>query len=83
MSFDIPPEIEPQVQEFARSQHISANEAVLRLIEAGLGMNQIKHPNRAILGAFSSPEEREAMDGAMELAMRDRERRNARPDGHA
>lgn len=41
MSFDIPPNIEPQIQKFAEAQHISANDALIRLIQAGLEVEQI------------------------------------------
>lgn len=41
MSFDIPPNIEPQIQKFADALHISANEALVRLIQAGLEFEQV------------------------------------------
>jgi hypothetical protein len=79
MGFEIPQYMEPQVREFAHSQQISEDEAVVRLIEAGLNVIHAKPTNRSILGAFASPEESAIMDGALELAMREREHRNARP----
>ena len=36
MSFEIPASIEPEVRRFADAKHISADEAVLQLITAGL-----------------------------------------------
>jgi hypothetical protein len=78
MSFDIPTYIEPQVQQFAHAQHISADEAVIRLIEAGLNVMCAKPTNRSILGAFASPADSAVMDEALELAMRERERRHVR-----
>jgi hypothetical protein len=80
MSFDIPPYMEPQVQQFAQNQHISPDEAVIRLIEAGLNVAQSKPTGRSILGAFAGPEDSAGMDEALDLAMRDRERRHARLD---
>ena len=76
MSFDIPTYIEPQVQQFANAQHISADEAVVRLIEAWLNSIHAKPSNRSILGAFASPADSAVMDAALELAMRERERRH-------
>ena len=78
MSFDIPTYIEPQVQQFAHAQYISADEAVVRLIEAGLNLIHTKPTNRSILGAFASPEDSAVMDEALELAMRERERRHVK-----
>jgi len=78
MSFEIPTSIEPQVQQFAHAQHISTDEAVVRLIEAGLNVIHAKSTNRSLLGAFASPEDSTVMDEALELAMQERERRHAR-----
>ena len=36
MSFDLPSNIEPQVLEYAKSQHLSENDALVRLVQAGL-----------------------------------------------
>lgn len=36
MSFDIPASIEPSVREYADSHHVSTNEALVMLIQAGL-----------------------------------------------
>ena len=41
MSFDIPPNIEPQIQKYAEAQHLSTNEAVVRLIQAGLEVEKL------------------------------------------
>jgi hypothetical protein len=83
MRFDIPVYIEPQVQRFAAAQQISHDEALVQLIQAGLErMSPPVVSPLDILGAFSSLEESATADEALELAMRDRERRNAR-DAHA
>ena len=36
MSFEVPDSIAPQVQQYALAQHITNEEAVLRLLKAGL-----------------------------------------------
>jgi hypothetical protein len=77
MSFDVPAFIEPDIQQYADAQHISEDQAIVQLLQAGLQYLQIQSP-RAILGAFATSEESAAMDEALELAMRDRDRRNAR-----
>jgi len=83
MSFEIPAHMEPDVRQYAKSQHITSDEAVVRLIKAGLGLAGSKPANRSILGAFSSPEDVAVMDDALEFAMQERERRNASPNKHA
>ena len=77
MSFDIPLYIEPQIQRFAAAQHISKEEALLQLIQAGLErLVPASVSPRDILGAFSSQEESDCADEALDLAMEDREHRN-------
>lgn len=83
MSFEIPANIEPDVRHYAQAQHITADEAVVRLIKAGLKVAQARPANRSILGAFASPEDAAIMDDALELAMQERERRNVSSDSHA
>jgi len=36
MSYDIPAAIEPDIREYAESEHITADEAIVRLIQTGL-----------------------------------------------
>ena len=36
MSYDIPQRYEPQIKQFAHAQHISMNEALERILQAGL-----------------------------------------------
>ena len=36
MSFDIPRQYEPKIRQFAQSQHITTDEALNRIIQAGL-----------------------------------------------
>ncbi|MBS1725506.1 MAG: hypothetical protein JST51_02210 [Armatimonadetes bacterium] len=53
MSFDIPPNIEPQVKEFAQAQHISETEALIRLIQAGLSVQKIP-PQETVRPSYGS-----------------------------
>lgn len=78
MSFDVPVHIESQIQRVADAEHISHDEALVRIIEAGLErMLPTSVSPRDILGAFSSEEESVVADEALALAMNDREQRNA------
>ena len=45
MSFDLPPNIEPQVQEYAKAQHLSENDALIRLVQAGLMAQKVHFGN--------------------------------------
>ncbi|MBS1701157.1 MAG: hypothetical protein JST12_05820 [Armatimonadetes bacterium] len=76
MSFDIPASIEPRVQQYAASLHITADEAILRLLQVGLDHASSSSP-KDIVGAFSTANEVEVMDQALNLAMEDRVRRNS------
>ena len=76
MSFDIPARIEPGIQKFAQAQHITADEAIVRLIEAGLKANQprrvAKAKNSSIPGLTGQPmsdDEAAVMDEVVETAM--------------
>ena len=80
MSFDIPRHIESEVQEYAGTQHISTDEAILRLIQSGLDMAR-STPAQQGLGLFSSPEDSEALDAAVKLAYEDRNRPSNRAVG--
>ena len=79
MSFEVPSSIESQVRRVAVANHISSDEALLQIIEAGLKRmlpsNEVSP--RDILGAFSSPEEIANVDAALALAMQDRDRQNS------
>ena len=44
MSFDLPPSIKKQVQEFAQAQQISDTEALIRLIQDGLSVLTVPMP---------------------------------------
>lgn len=77
MSFDIPASIEPSVKQYAAAQHISTDEALLRLLQIGVRHAVPASSPSDILGAFSSDIEAATMDEALGLAMEDRERRNS------
>jgi hypothetical protein len=80
MSFDIPPQIEPSIKEFARAQHITADEAIVRLLEEGLRANQPRRMDRdpaasripGLSGEPMSDEEAAVMDEVVEIAMESR-----------
>ena len=60
MSYDIPPRYEPQIQEIARAQHISKQEALDRVIQAGLERIVSLPPqpyvsNASLFGSVSGP----------------------------
>jgi hypothetical protein len=78
MSFDIPSYIEPSIERFAQAQRITHDEAIIRLIQFGLEHALPPPAARETLGIFSSPEDSAAIDDAMTIAMKERERRNGR-----
>ena len=69
MSFDIPTSIEPEVQEYAQTRHLTVSEAIVELIRAGLGK---ENAAEAGLGLFGSPEDAAALDSAVALAYDER-----------
>jgi len=78
MSFDIPAHIEPEIKQYAQAQHITVDEAIVKLLKVGLGK---KTPAQAGLGLFSSPEDAAALDAAVELAYEERRRPSQRLAG--
>lgn len=76
MSFDIPSNIEREIQRFALEQHISHDEAILRLIESGLSLR--KPVSRTVfeqgLGLFGSPEDAALLDEVVSIAYEERRR---------
>jgi hypothetical protein len=78
VNYNIPEQYEPQIQEVARAQHISERELLDRIFKAGLEQfAPMSVSPRDILGAFSSKEESAIADEALDLAMKDRLRRNS------
>ena len=77
MNLHIPNEIDHDVQRFATEEHITHDDAVLRLIEAGLSVR--KPVSETVfeqgLGMFGSPEDSALLDGVVSTAYRERHRR--------
>ena len=67
MSLDLPISIEPRVREFAKAQHITEGEAVVRLIQAGLEAQPATRAAGEIwgLGAEDADVLDEIVNGAM------------------
>jgi len=76
MSFDIPSNIERDIQRFAQQEQITHDEAVLRLIETGLSVG--KPVRKAVfergLGLFGSPEDSALLDEVVSIAYQERRR---------
>lgn len=64
MRLDFPPKVERDIQQFARQEHITHDEAVLRLIETGLSARTPARDTVAEqgLGWFGSPEDSALLD---------------------
>jgi hypothetical protein len=76
MSLDIPSNIERAIERFAQEQHITNQEAILRLIEAGLSIGR-STPNTVFeqgLGLFGSPEDSALLDEVVSAAYEERRR---------
>lgn len=76
MGFDIPTNIERDIQRFAQQEHITHDEAVLQLIETGLSAKK-PLPNTVFeqgLGLFGSPEDSALLDEVVSLAYEERRR---------
>jgi hypothetical protein len=76
MSLDIPSAIERDIQRFAHEEHMTHDEAVLRLIETGLS---VKRPTpkpvfEQGLGLFGSPEDGSLLDEVISIAYEERRR---------
>lgn len=74
MSLDIPSNIERDIQRFAQEEHITHNEAVLRLIETGLLVRKAI-PQTVFeqgLGLFGSPEDAALLDEVVSIAYEER-----------
>jgi len=81
MTFDIPVTIEPEILQYAQSEHITENEAIVRLIQAGLTITHRETNNQnAILsglGLFADPEDAAILDEAVAAAYEERRRPSA------
>ena len=77
MSTEIPSSIERDIQRFAQEQHITHDEAVLRLIETGLSVRKPVAPSTVFeqgLGLFGSPEDASMLDEVVSIAYEERRR---------
>jgi hypothetical protein len=76
MSLDLPSNVERDIREFAREEHITVDEAVVRLIETGLSAK--KSPPKTVfeqgLGLFGSPEDASLLDEVVSIAYAERRR---------
>jgi hypothetical protein len=80
MSIVLPEAIEPDILKFAQSEQISTDEAVVRLIQAGLSAKNSTGPTllefspaQKMIGALSKSTDTEIMDEAMRYAQELRE----------
>ncbi|MDQ2949839.1 MAG: hypothetical protein M3Y27_28540 [Acidobacteriota bacterium] len=76
MSLDIPSNIECDIQRFAQEEHITHDEAVLRLIKTGLSAWK-PGPKTVFeqgLGLFGSPEDASLLDEVVSIAHEERRR---------
>ena len=76
MTMDIPSNIERDIERFAQEEHITHDEAVLRLIETGLSINKPvpKTVFEQGLGLFGSPEDSSLLDEVVSIAYGERRR---------
>lgn len=81
MTMDIPSNLERDIQKFAQEEHISHDEAVLRLIETGLSVRKSgsKDAVEEGLGLFGSPEDSALLDEVVSMAYEER-RRPSKPE---
>jgi hypothetical protein len=76
MSLDIPSNIEREIEQFARQQRITLDEAAIRLIKRGLSLGkqaQQTLPARG-LGLFSRSEDAAIIDEVVAIAYEERRR---------
>ncbi len=75
MSLDIPSNIDRDIQRFAQQEHITHEEAVLRLIETGLSVSKpVKTVFEQGMGLFGSPEDAALLDEVVSIAYEERRR---------
>ena len=73
MSIDIPTYVETDIEQYAQSEHISTDEAVIKLIYAGLNA-QAQEGSRiqALLGEPMSEDDAAIIDEVVDTAMKAR-----------
>jgi hypothetical protein len=73
MSIDIPAAVEPQIRKFAQTEHLTIDEAVARLLQAGLDAQTNDTANLdTLVGAPPTQEEAAIMDEIVDEAMKAR-----------
>jgi hypothetical protein len=73
MGFDIPSTIEPEIIQYATSMHITTEEAIVRLIQAGLTIQESEDIRiQALLGYPLSDQDAKLMDDVVDIAMKAR-----------
>ena len=74
----LPENLEQSVKQFASQQHISRDEAVIKLIETGLKDVKAKAQIAGLSGSPMSDEEAAIVDDALAIAMEARRERSER-----
>ena len=76
MSLEIPTDIERDIARFAQQEHLTRDEAILRLIETGLSAAKPSRKSiaEAGLGLFASPEDSALLDEVVSIAYEERRR---------
>ncbi len=72
MSVQIPSNLDRDIEKFAQDQHLTHDEAVLRLIETGLSLQHPVFEEGA--GLFGSPEDSASLDEVVAIAYEERRR---------
>lgn len=73
MSYEVPSNIERDIERFAEEEHISASEAIERLILAGLRARPEKEsPAQRLMGLFANEEDARLIYEAMAIAQEGR-----------
>ncbi len=76
MSLEIPANLEPDIQRYAQQEHITQDEAVLRLIQTGLLSRRSVSETvfEQGLGLFGSPEDTALIDEVVSIVYKERRR---------
>lgn len=71
MSYEVPSNIEREIERVAEEEHITASEAIERLIRAGLRVRDAQAPSPAqrLIGLFSNEEDAQLVDQAVQIAL--------------
>lgn len=74
MGYDIPPYLQQDIADFAHSRQITPDEALVKLVQAGLTSERRKQetPLESGLGLLGSPEDAALLDAAVQIAYEER-----------